>query len=371
MRILYVLLSPTFGMHQYTADLANRMAAAGHDVHLVTTTRAPRDRYSPRVQMHTPIDARSTGFAPDGLNLPALRRVLRALTPASSPPRLVHFTGVHLWNPLLLRWLRWRRVPTVHTLHDLDPHLGVRFGRLIRLWNRAVVASAGQLLVHGQVYRQRLLQQGTPAGRVTYTPLLHLFLSDAGFANLAPLNIQSEQWALFFGRLERYKGVAELVTAGVRLPSSYPHRCQIVLAGPGSLPDLGVAALPPNVELRNRLIDDQEGVDLFARCGLVVLPYLDATQSALIASAYYFHKPVLVTNAGALAEYVVEGQTGWVVPPGDVDALAACLLDALGEPERLQRMGGAARAWYDRQRTLEWETLLAMYQATMERTQRE
>ncbi len=32
-------------MHQYTSDLANRMAVAGDEVHLVTTTRVPRDRY--------------------------------------------------------------------------------------------------------------------------------------------------------------------------------------------------------------------------------------------------------------------------------------------------------------------------------------
>lgn len=47
MRIVYVLLSPTFGMHQYTADLANRMAEQGHAVVLVTTTTFARDRYSP------------------------------------------------------------------------------------------------------------------------------------------------------------------------------------------------------------------------------------------------------------------------------------------------------------------------------------
>ncbi len=200
MRIIYLLLSPTFGMHQYTADLANRMAAAGHDVHLVTTTHAPRDRYSPQVQIHTPLSARTTGFAPEGLDLPALRRVLHALTPSplspslplpspltpslplplspSPPPPLpplVHITGVHLWNPALLRSLRRRGVPTVHTLHDLDPHLGVRFGRLIRLWNRAVLANADQILVHGQAYRQRLLREGLAPDRITY---------DAAFASI-------------------------------------------------------------------------------------------------------------------------------------------------------------------------------------------
>lgn len=413
MRIIYLLLSPTFGMHQYTADLANRMADAGHDVHLVTTSLAPRAPYSPQVQIHTPIATTSTGFAPEGLSLAALRRVQRTvveigrgragegerggeeerggvgegettarafpssphlpLAPsphlplAPSPPPLVHFTGVHLWNPALVRWLMVAGVPVVHSLHDLDPHLGVRFGRLIRLWNRAVLASAGQILVHGQVYRQRLLAQGSAPQRITYTPLLHLFLSYAGFASANGCDVQSEPWALFFGRLERYKGVAQLLAAGARFPSSsQPHR-RLVLAGPGSLSALGLDSVPPYVELRNRLIDDAEAIDLFCRCGLVVLPYLDATQSALIASAYYFRKPVVVTSTGALAEYVVEGQTGWIVPPGDVDALASVLAAALADPERLRRMGDAARAWYDRQRTAEWETLLAMYQDVIDR----
>ena len=58
MRICYVLLSPTFGMHQYTADLANRMAQADHQVHLVTTRHYPRDRYLPAVIPHTPVATR-------------------------------------------------------------------------------------------------------------------------------------------------------------------------------------------------------------------------------------------------------------------------------------------------------------------------
>ncbi len=121
------------------------------------------------------------------------------------------------------------------------------------------------------------------------------------------------------------------------------------------------------MEVRNRLIDDAEGIDLFRCCGLLVLPYLDASQSALIGSAYYFQKPVIVTSTGVLAEYVVEGQTGWIVPPGDVDALAQALADALSDPERLRRMGVAARSWYEHQRTSEWETVLAMYHSLIER----
>jgi glycosyltransferase involved in cell wall biosynthesis len=62
-----------------------------------------------------------------------------------------------------------------------------------------------------------------------------------------------------------------------------------------------------------------------------------------------------------LPEYVVEGETGWVIPPEDPAALAAVLEKALSDPARLARMGQAGRAWYDREREAEEEALQHMY----------
>ena len=422
MRVTYVLLSPTFGMHQYTADLANRMAAAGHDVHLVTTTGYPVDRYAPAVQVRTPLTSTGTGFSPEGLNLPALRRILAALpappstrqpstrgqaTTTGQPyndeersnvqtfkrsneplprsnvpftnlqpstsnfqPSVVHITGVHLWNLFLVHALRRRGIPTLHTLHDLDPHHGRRFGGLIRLWNQLIIASGCHLLVHGRRYRERLLARGVAEDRVTYAPLLHLFLAHGAAHGAAqeaavaadPLgeDVRYEPWALFFGRLLPYKGVGDLVQAQARLDRRGASS-GVTLAGSGDLARVWDGPLPAGVALRNRLIDDPEALDLFRRCGLLVLPYRDATQSALIAAAYFFRKPVIVTDVGALPEYVDEGRTGWVVPPGDPAALAACLAHALADPAGLERMGAAGRAWYERERAREWETLVGLY----------
>lgn len=405
MRLIYLVLSPTFGMHQYTADLANRLAAEpGLEVHLVTTATLPRDRYNPAVRIHTPVATRTTGFAPEGLDLPALRRVLKTVDqiaegresevrgsegqrsegrrvrdqrisrpqdPNSSspppfppfPPPVIHFPAVHLWNVLLVPALRRRGYRVIHTLHDLDPHSGVRFAGLIRLWNRLIVRSVDHVLVHGQVYRQRLLQQGVAPSRVTAVPLLHLFLShaagDAADA-LGPDDVAYEPWALFFGRLERYKGVGTLLEAAA-LASRAGQPLRLLLAGSGDLAPLWNRPLPPGVELRSRRIADAEAVDLFRRCGLLVLPYLDATQSALVAAAYAFRKPVLVTRAGALPEYVQEGVTGWIVPPGDAAALSQALAAALANPGRLAVMGAAGRHWYEAQRSLEYQALLDLY----------
>jgi glycosyltransferase involved in cell wall biosynthesis len=135
----------------------------------------------------------------------------------------------------------------------------------------------------------------------------------------------------------------------------------VVIAGPGRLQRCVRGPLPSNVKLQPGLAGDEQAVDWFRRCGLVILPYVEASQSALVAAAYFFAKPVAVSRVGALPEYVVEGQTGWLVPPGDAQALTEALAVALADPQRLARMGRAARAWYEQQRQAEGIALQAMY----------
>ena len=361
MRLCYVLLSPTWGMHQYTADLANRMAAAGHEVHLVSTRLLPRDRYSPQVTLHTPVTIKNTGFSPAGLAAWALRPILRSLR--AIEPDVVHVTGPHLWNPLLLAALRRSGVPTIHTIHDLHPHAGAVYGRLLYLWNGWVQRSADHLLVHGQCFRKELLARGIAPTRVTSTPLTHLFLSyeREHVLDRTPPAVTYEPWALFLGRLEVYKGLNVLVQAADLAAAAGENKVQVLIAGPGQPEELLPAPIPPTVQVRAGLIHDDEAVDLIGRCGLVVLPYIEASQSALVAAAYAFCKPVVVTAVGALPEYVIQGETGWVLPPNDPDSLATILQNALDDPERLAQMGTAGRAWYDSHRAAEQATLSAMY----------
>jgi glycosyltransferase involved in cell wall biosynthesis len=411
MNITYVLLSPTFGMHQYTADLANRAVVGTFErchveplqpgdapapqranVALVTTATLPRDRYSPAVTIHTPVTTQGTGFSREGLDIAAYRRVLDVLTcqraNVSTCQRvnvstLAHFTGVHAWNIPLVRALRRRGVPVVHTLHDLDPHHGVRYPALIRLWNRLIIASGCHLLVHGRRYRDQLLAAGVAPARVTYTPLLHGFLAADRPWPPERWNVQTCERAnvktlerandvLFFGRVEAYKGVDTLLAAwtatsgDLRMNSSNSWQTtRLIIAGPVAR-DVTLPPLPPAVELRNRRVADDEAEALFRSAAVLVLPYRDATQSALVAAAYAFGVPVIVTEVGALPEYVVAGatglgETGWVAPPGDAGALAAVMREALADPARLRRMGAAGRAWFEARRREEQGALGRMY----------
>jgi glycosyltransferase involved in cell wall biosynthesis len=348
-------------MHQYTADIANRLVRVGHQAHLITTARYPGDRYASAVMVHTPVETRNSGFSSDALRIRAVGRAIQAIQ--DTRPDVVHITGPHLWNLPVLCALRRAGIPVVHTLHDLEPHLGSAYGPLLYGWNRAVLYLADQILVHAVRYRHRLLARGLSANRVTCTPLLHLFLGHTWLGQWDSLtaDVRYDPCILFFGRLERYKGVSHLLTAWAMMDRPGDPDARLILAGPGKLDRLWAGALPPGVDVRARLIDDAEAIELFRCCGVLVLPYRGATQSALIPAAYYFRKPVVAAPSGALDEYVEHGETGWLVEPEHPASLARCLSSVLSDLERLANMGVTSRAWYDARRDAEEMVLWQMY----------
>jgi glycosyltransferase involved in cell wall biosynthesis len=73
-----------------------------------------------------------------------------------------------------------------------------------------------------------------------------------------------------------------------------------------------------------------------------VLPYTEASQSAVIPLAYAFGKPVVAAAVGSIPEVVDHGQDGLLVPPRDSDALAEAVIGLLKDPETRRRMGQSA-----------------------------
>jgi glycosyltransferase involved in cell wall biosynthesis len=72
---------------------------------------------------------------------------------------------------------------------------------------------------------------------------------------------------------------------------------------------------------------------------VVVLPYVEATQSGVIPVAYSFGKPVVATTVGGLPAQVDDGKTGYLVPPRDERALADAVVRLLCNRDLRRQLG--------------------------------
>ncbi|GIV18161.1 MAG: hypothetical protein KatS3mg022_3596 [Armatimonadota bacterium] len=70
---------------------------------------------------------------------------------------------------------------------------------------------------------------------------------------------------------------------------------------------------------------------------LLVLPSLTEGLPNVILEAFAYKTPVVATAVGGVPELVKDGETGWLVPPRDPQALAQAIVDALSHPEEARR----------------------------------
>lgn len=124
-----------------------------------------------------------------------------------------------------------------------------------------------------------------------------------------------ESFFLFFGRIDKYKGIENLCNAYNHLPEEFRDRVHLVIAGKGVFSSQEKAYIEANNQIHtlNRFITDGEMNWLFENCVTVVLPYIEASQSGVLPIAYHFSKPVIVTDQPGLSENVIDGKTGYIV----------------------------------------------------------
>lgn len=140
------------------------------------------------------------------------------------------------------------------------------------------------------------------------------------------------------GRLVPMKGYIVLLRAAALITKERPE-IKIAIAGEGPLKDELLAeaeklGLKGNVFFLGFLPDTKE---LLAAADLFVLPSLKEPFGIAILEAMAAGVPVVATNAGGVPE-IIKGETGVVVPPGDVEELAQAILGLVDDEPRRQRL---------------------------------
>lgn len=133
----------------------------------------------------------------------------------------------------------------------------------------------------------------------------------------------------FVGRFAFNKGIDVLMAVAERLAEQgLADRVRFELAGDGPLLEkYRSTGLPTNVVLLGR-VDDERLFQLYTECHALVLPTRFEGMPTVALEAMARARPVLVSNVGATAE-LVDASNGYLLPPGDVDALYKAVLDLL------------------------------------------
>lgn len=276
---------------------------------------------------------------------PLWERVFRHMR--KRQPKILHFTWPLYGEQKILYHLNAKIVQTVH---DPFPHSGqyTSEGEADRIEafqhaDSLVFLSTPQLgpfCMHYNVDKSKVLLNRM--GEFDHLKLL----------SHSSYNDVNNPYILYIGQIQEHKGIDILLKSMLKLHQSHPE-VKLIIAGKGNFPfDISPYTGLDYIEFRNYYVKVEEMVELLSCCKFAVCPYKDATQSGVVQTAFSLNTPLIVTNVGDLPLSVLDGVTGKVVPPCDVDALADAMREMIehqdlliGYKENIERIWKKEQNW--------------------------
>jgi glycosyltransferase involved in cell wall biosynthesis len=233
----------------------------------------------------------------------------------------------------------------------------VAIHRFARTWQRRIDG----YLVSTEFFRRVFIEGGLPPEKLMVRP--HCVLEDPGARSSA-----DGGYALFVGRLATEKGVGLLLRAWEEL-KGIPLR--IRGEGPLSTAVETFASTTDHtrtVQLVGRL-SRSAMYDLMRGARVLIVPSvgLYETFALVVIEAFACGTPVIVSNLGATAELVADGQTGLHFDAGSHEDLARKVAWAWAHPRELEKMGRAGRRAYERRHSGEagYTRLMEIYESVL------
>ncbi|MDE6150408.1 MAG: glycosyltransferase family 4 protein [Prevotella sp.] len=226
--------------------------------------------------------------------------------------------------------------PMLHTVHDPIPHSSdEKF--IYNLQRRAAMRRADYFMLLNNTQKEQFKQRYSIADDRIFSSRLSIYTHLADHKPGASL--YDKPYILFMGSINPHKGIRYLCEAMEEARKAHPD-LQLVIAGKGAF-DFNIEDYTSRgyVKLMNRFIEVGELVTLVHHSQFVCCPYIDATQSGVIMSAFALCKPVLATRTGALHEMIEDGRHGMLVPPRDSHSLAEAII-RMNSSEVLEGMTG-------------------------------
>lgn len=331
------------GSERHLLTLLPRLNAAGLDPHMIVLeSRAGVASRFERGLVASGIPVQRTPIAAD-VDLGLTGRLTRQLRDLA--PDIVHTHLLHA-DVYGLRAAHELGLPTVSSRHNTD-----RFRRRawVRLLNRRTMRHVHRVIAISQAVAEFVVAvEGCDPGRVVTIP--YGFAMPSGSLGRVESRLglgyaDADQLVGVVARLTAQKGVDVLIDAFAALSTTHP-RLHLLVVGDG--PDrtwLERRAAAAGVGARVRFtgwLDDSSAV--LAACDVMVVPSRWEGFCLAAVEAMAAGRPLVASDVDALREVVVDGETGILVPPDDVAALARSIGALLADPARAARLGAAGQA---------------------------
>ena len=300
-----------------------------------------------------------------------------------SPNTKVIFGGSVMVTPLVLILARMFGRKAVVQAHGLDVIYANRFYqaicvRWLRFCDRIVANSRYTAFLVAQKRVQQeiisLIPPGVQAESFTGPANVDAIKKEFG--------LQGKQTILFVGRLAKRKGVREFIeNSFTKIVKKIPNVCFVVVGDNPSEslthhddmfgqiePALLATGLLNHVQLRGAL-DDDEVIQLYQACDVVVLPALVSTDDTegfgiVLLEAAAAGKPAVATRVGGIPDAVEDGKSGILVDPGDYERLSQTLIDLLSNETARSTMGAYAQERI--REVFSWNRVIGQYEKAVE-----
>ncbi len=276
--------------------------------------------------------------------LPALRRALVKEIKARKVQWVVTVMP-HLWSGLLGSAAHEAGARYAVIVHDASAHPGEESWLLDRLARSEILASDLVIACSDHVARRLAARHGPIPIATLFHPPFDFGATAHRQPRAAP---QSPARLLFFGRILPYKGLGLLLDAFRRLQADGPP-CALSIVGDGRLDGLDLSG--PGITVDNRWIPEQEIPGVLDQADVLAAPYLEASQSGVIAAAQAAGLPVVATPVGGLIEQIAPERTGLIAEAVTPEAVADAIRRLISSPGLYAQCSAgalaeaAARGW--------------------------
>lgn len=253
---------------------------------------------------------KNPGIEKKTFDLKTLKSIIRLINKENFD--IIFFESLHVWNLAIMKFCH-KKTQIYQMIHDLIPHAGDKQERNIHLMNCAVCKMADYIVLANQKYIPQVTEiYGVDPKKVRFIDMWRRFPTYT-----QPMYTKR---VLFFGRLNPYKGVDNLLQISKLCPDI---QFDVVgRADPKVQELLDQIKRLPNVTVNNGYVTDVEMANAFIQADWIILPYNSATQSGVIIDGYRYGRPCIAFQVGAIAEQVSNGKSGFLITPGDNHAFA-------------------------------------------------